>query len=273
MTRPRLSVFALVFSVAAPTLAAGAPDGATVETLTQLVAVAASNMEGTEVLSSKDVQDIVSLEADKQLAGCEDTGACLAEVAGALGARLVVFGHLGRLDDVLVLTLNLFDADSASSAGRSVVRATSVSELGDKAEHAVQELVARGLSRIAPAAGEPDRGGRVRVLVMDLRVAGGPGVVAAQEPPPEPPVPWLAVGGGGLAVAGVVALSVGLVAGSLTSRLDEEVRQPETLQKDVPGLVEQRDAGVVVTNVLLIGGGVAAVVGGGLLALGLLGGE
>jgi hypothetical protein len=90
-------------------------------TLTEVTAVAAASVRGTEVLSTRDIEKIMELESQKQLVGCNASD-CLAELAGALGARLVVFGELGALDDQLVLTLNLYDAESARSIARQLVQ-------------------------------------------------------------------------------------------------------------------------------------------------------
>ncbi len=283
MTPPSLWLLPVVVGLSAPALAADAPGSANAEVLTQLAAVAASRIEGTEVLSSKDIQDIVSLEGEKALMGCDDAGACLAEVAGALGARLVVFGQLGQLGDVLVLTLNLFDAESGSSSGRSVVRAETVAALGDKVEPAVAELVGSAVARIRAEAERAAKGAddsapaataKVRVLVMDLRVAGGvdvaPPAPAAEQPST---VSWLTLAGVALGIGAIAALGTAGLSGKIAADLDREARAVETLQKDVPALVEQRDAGVIVTNVLLLGGTALLLGSGGLIAYDLLGGE
>ena len=61
------------------------------------------------------------------MAGCDEgSTSCLAELAGAMGARLVLFGDLGKLGDTTVVSLNLFLSDQAQSAGRETVRVKSL---------------------------------------------------------------------------------------------------------------------------------------------------
>ena len=44
--------------------------------------------EGMSVISQDDVRALLELEAEKQLAGCDDAG-CMADIAGSLGAELL----------------------------------------------------------------------------------------------------------------------------------------------------------------------------------------
>ncbi len=47
-----------------------------------------------------------------------DTVTCAAELGGALGARLVLHGTLGRIGPDFVLTLTIVDTHTASAAAR-----------------------------------------------------------------------------------------------------------------------------------------------------------
>src|SRR5438552_1724168 len=62
-----------------------------VETLTSLITAHLARYPQLDVMSSVDIKRLVDLEAQKQSAGC-DAGACLSELAGAMGADLVFFG-------------------------------------------------------------------------------------------------------------------------------------------------------------------------------------
>lgn len=72
-------------------------DAAAVTTFTKLIthelAIALAPMSVVDV---HEVARLADLEADRQDAGCTTTS-CLAEVAGAYGAELVVFGEEARL--------------------------------------------------------------------------------------------------------------------------------------------------------------------------------
>lgn len=66
--------------------------------LTQVVAAEAGRVRGYELLSADEVRAVVAQEANKQLLGCDDTG-CLAELAEAMDAELVVSGRIGETPD------------------------------------------------------------------------------------------------------------------------------------------------------------------------------
>jgi hypothetical protein len=65
-----------------------------------------------EVMSQADVVQMLDIEQQRQLAGC-DQGACFADVGGALGARWVASGGLSLLGGRSVLTLKLVDTQAA----------------------------------------------------------------------------------------------------------------------------------------------------------------
>jgi hypothetical protein len=58
-----------------------------------LIPVELAPVTSFDVLSTADVQQMVELEAEKAAMGCADNS-CLAELAGALGADLVVYGDV-----------------------------------------------------------------------------------------------------------------------------------------------------------------------------------
>lgn len=138
------------------------------------------------VLSATDVKRLAELEADKQSAGCEDAG-CLAEIAGALGARFVVFGDATQLGAVLVVNLNLFDVTKGSAVERVAVEVRDISELPARLRE-----VARQLGRAASG---------------DAGASAGPSTSPAGSSSPQPPpqasssmLPWV-LGGVGATVA------------------------------------------------------------------------
>ncbi len=268
-----LIVCVLLFANAG--LAAGV-DRASLSTLTNLVTISLSQHERFDVLASSDVREVVALEAEKQAIGCESDASCLAEVAGAMGARFVVFGQLGTLGSLYVLTLNLFDSEAASAAGRVVLKADSLEGLAEKLDAAVARLVAQGLQG---AAGDEE----LKVLVLDLKPAAGV-VTSAPEPPATassataPPddggsLPWFLVSGGAVAGLGVVGLAggagLGLVGAGLADEANELVFQDETIQKR-----DEANGYGVAANTSFLVGGALIIVGASVAALELvLGGE
>lgn len=91
-----------------------------------------------QVLSADDVRRALALEGEKQTLDCT-TESCLGEIAGALGARLVVFGDVGALGDDVVVTLTLFDAHQAATRHR-VSRAMSPERTSAEARVAAAEI-------------------------------------------------------------------------------------------------------------------------------------
>jgi hypothetical protein len=83
----------------------------------RVVAAEVARRSELEVLSADDLRRAMALEGEKQKIDCV-TDSCLAEIAGALGAQLVIFGDVGALGDQLVLTLTLFDAHAAATRHR-----------------------------------------------------------------------------------------------------------------------------------------------------------
>jgi hypothetical protein len=64
---------------------------------------------GAEVLSADQITTLLDHERDKQLVGCEQDS-CLAEVADALGADVIVAARLSRIDGGYALTITALDA-------------------------------------------------------------------------------------------------------------------------------------------------------------------
>lgn len=104
-----------------------------------------------ELLTAADMRQMLELEATKQGMGCT-TESCLAELAGAMGARYVVFGQVGKLDTLTLVQLNLFDSRAARSLGRKEIRTQNMADLADAMQPAVDEL----LAPLLPAARAPE---------------------------------------------------------------------------------------------------------------------
>lgn len=118
-------------------------DKAAVETLQGFVVTGLSSYAELDVVSGEDVKNMVELQATRATMGCSDDASCLVEIADALGAQLVVFGNCGRLDNALVVNLNLFDSTKAQSLGRVVVQADTAKALTKKLRPKLHELVGR----------------------------------------------------------------------------------------------------------------------------------
>ena len=162
--------------------AEGGVDPSVVRTVAALVAAELATYPDLNVVAGADVKAMMELEGDKQVAGCSESS-CLAELAGALGARLVVFGSVGVLGPKSVVHLNLFDSLTGQSVGRQFVEVDSPG----------------ALSGVLP--------GRLRLLLE--RFYGEAGLVLPPEPQAADPL-LLSLLGGGAVLGGVVAVVVGL---------------------------------------------------------------
>lgn len=60
---------------------------------------------------------MLDVEHKKELLGC-DTSTCMAEVGGALGAKLVLYGDVGVRGSQNVVSLNALDTHSAQVRAR-----------------------------------------------------------------------------------------------------------------------------------------------------------
>lgn len=143
-------------------LKGGGLEPAQLEALTGYVTVTLSEYAPLEVLSGADVRAMVELEGEKQSLGCADDTSCLAEVAGAMGARLVVFGQMAKLGSRYVLNLSLFDSEAGKAVGRASVTGDALEEVFEQMPRGVHKLVGaflerQGYSVEAPVAAAPAR--------------------------------------------------------------------------------------------------------------------
>jgi hypothetical protein len=122
-------------------------DRQTLETLAGVIVVEVGQDASLDVVGTSEIERLAELEAERQSSGC-DTAACLAELAGALGARYVVFGDVGALGELSVLTLNLFDSKTGTALKRVTMNGRGVEALA-------QQLPARARELMTPLAAEP----------------------------------------------------------------------------------------------------------------------
>ena len=171
----------------------------TASTINGVVTSELASYPELDVVSRDDMQRLVQLQADKSTMGCSDDAGCLAEIADSLGAKLVVFGTIGKLGDAYVVNLNLFDADKAAGLGRVVVQAEDTKKLPKKLRPKVHELLGRFYS---------ERGLTLPALPVE-KEEPPPAVIVQQEPSS---LPWIvAVGGGVTALVGISMAAVGVI--------------------------------------------------------------
>lgn len=236
---------ALAFSLIAATTA----DADSAALLTEMVTAALGKEQKLDVLASADVRRQLEVESSKQVLGCAEEQSCLAEIANAMGARYVVYGKLGMLDDVVVLTLHLFDSEKAQAAGRVVVKDKGLSALSDKVEPAVRELTAGLVSQLAD-------GSRVRVLVLDVEAPR-----ATVEPATAAPLSAMAWAGWGGVLGGAIGAAVGVGAFVLAAEADKKADNLSLRVDESAGHYTDRDTSALV-GFMALGSGVVALGGG-----------
>jgi hypothetical protein len=121
-----------------------------------------------QVLSSRDVQTLLTTERQRQLLGaCDaDASACATDLGSILGARYVMTGALSKLGSTYELSLQVLDTVKARTVGRSTRLARDVETLRRMVPWAVAE-----------ASGSPLPPPASRVLPYSLLAGGGAAVL------------------------------------------------------------------------------------------------
>jgi hypothetical protein len=212
-------------------LAAGAGvDPSVAGAFTASVAEQLSTTGLFDIISSKDIQTLLGLQRQRQMLGCKEQDACVAELADALGARYVLTGAVTQVGQAFQLSLQGLDSQRAQPLGRSTRIASDLDSLRRQIPYAVAE-----------ATGTP------------------------APPPPSHLVPASFIGGGGLMVLG--GILVGLHALSLeasdTRELELGLSQPAALR---PAAFYQAEAAQIslektLSLTALLGGAVLVGVG------------
>ncbi|MDP3503351.1 MAG: hypothetical protein Q8S33_23655 [Myxococcales bacterium] len=85
---------------------------------------------GLSVISSQDIATLLGVERQKQLLGCaEDSSSCMVELAGALGAQLVLSGSIAKLETTYQVNLRVLQSSDGKVVAQQVVRAESQEQL------------------------------------------------------------------------------------------------------------------------------------------------
>lgn len=231
-SRPQVLVLSLEAQRVDPQLAA---------VLDGLITQRVSEVPSLDVVTTKDLQQLANLESQRLQTGC-DTASCLAEIAGALGARYVIYGSVGRLGELLVVQLNLFDSAAGKAVARADARAEGEAQLAEGVPAAVDKIVAPLNGEAATTAQPVDPS-----AVAEAPAAEGGGVLG-----------WTVLGAGAvvLAAGGLAALAAAVLAGG-----------SELALADTSGAV-----GGEAKSTVLLAGRVGLVVAGGALVVAAAGG-
>jgi TolB-like protein len=147
----------------------------TTAAITDALAAEVRRRSGAEVITRKELETVLSLEAQKEMLGCQ-SDACIAEIGGALGVERLVAGDLARLGESWLFHLKLVDTGKVKVVAQADrrIRGGTIDDVLDALPPMVGELFGA-----APAAA-PTPGPAAAPLPA-------PAVTAA--PAPAPP-PW-----------------------------------------------------------------------------------
>ena len=234
----------------------GGPDDDTLMRAVEgLVAVGVGHVAALDVLSSKDVAQMLELEATRSQMGCTANESCLAEIAGAIGAELVVFGDISHLGTLSVITLSLFDAAAGRSLGRVSVSVADTAQLVTVLPPALVELFAHaGTDRgFDPAPMNP-----------------APSAMPMAEAAPAV-LPWVVARiGGVVAVAGVLGVAFGGSQWLAFSAAADEASTVTTQEEFLAAsqLMDKAEQDYQSGGQLAVGLGAGAIIVGALVAAG-----
>ncbi len=158
---------------------------------------------GAEVISAEEIDTLLSHERDKQIAGCAEQS-CLADVADALGADVVVQARVGKIDGGYAVSLSAIDAQKAATFAR-------VDERWGGEPLLLLDVIAPAVDKLFPNLGPKPEGALVldgikdgsKILIDDvvkgtapagqLAVASGPHRLLVTHEASEPFNAWIIV--------------------------------------------------------------------------------
>lgn len=216
------------------------------------------------IVGRSDFNAILGLEAQKQVLGCGDNAACVAEIAGALGVEYVAAADIGRLGTIIIVTLKVVEVKTATAKARARRTAKADEEL----VATVDQVAAEALNTIAETGAAPSP--QVPVAAIATASPSVPAAAAAPGPASSPAT----ASGQGKRIAtystlgvGVIALAVGIGLG-LAARSDaSDLRTKPHLAADATTLAASVNSRVRIANYSSVGGGVLCVAGVGLMVV------
>ena len=116
-------------------------DAETTRVVNGVLASVVSESPLIDVATSADLRALVDVSAQQQASGC-DASSCLAELAGAFGARYILYGDLGRLDADIIINVSLFDSQASAAVSRASVVVDELSSLRKHLRPQISTLLA-----------------------------------------------------------------------------------------------------------------------------------
>ena len=187
-----------------------------------------------DVTTAADLRALSNLEADKQALGdCKDSSACIAEIAAALGADILVHGSVGKLGDDILVNLAMFDARKSMAIAREKAQGRDRARLSKKVEVAAARMTALYEGKTPPPAAADDDGGGLGVPLL--------------------------VGGAAVGVAGaVIAVIGGLGVVGSNSVIESRTTLGPAKEQALADHPNQSALAVIGASIVVVGAGIAA---------------
>lgn len=144
-------------------------DAESAKLINGLIASLASENKALDITTGADLRASLDVEVQRQSAGCS-ASSCLGEIAGALGARYIVHGDLGKVGSDIVINLSLFDSTVGSALSHTTTTLPNLDVLRAKLRPDMHAL-------LAPLGGLPPDEAPAPVLAIAGASALGVGVV------------------------------------------------------------------------------------------------
>lgn len=180
--------------------------------------------QGFRVTTAKEIEELVGLERRRQLIGCDESSACLSELANALGVDAIISGEIGKLGGKYQLLLKVNssrDGRQLSSYSARVNGEEGVLDEIGKAARAMAPEVAKAFGRtFKPVVRERPTGARDVAWIpaaAGLVAAGGGGFLMYQASLKysqlvNPPTPMTVAEGDAVRRSGITFQGAGLAA-------------------------------------------------------------
>lgn len=103
-----------------------------------------------EVVGEGEIAVLLSHEEDRVALQCEDPAACSAKLSAAIDADRILTGHIGRIGEMIVVSLKLLDARKGLVTGGETAEAADAEGLGPEVRAALERLFGAGGDAAGP---------------------------------------------------------------------------------------------------------------------------
>jgi hypothetical protein len=259
------TILSLALALAPP---GAKPEDPTARVLTQLIMVELGESGALEVISDRDVNKVLAIEKQRSVMGCHDADECLAELADAMGARLVVYGDLSRVGERLFLSVNLFDSEESKAVGRILFK-------GDNLEALETQIGAELNDKLLESRAFPPG---ARVMVLEITSTGATEAAPQKPPVTEAPPPaeggigWIWISSGAaLTIVGVAAAAPSVVVPVLIAQEERSFSGGESAALErAAGMHDTWYGDGNLATISAAAGGVIIAAGVGLIVLGVV---